>query len=137
MATATKMLERRREGLLLEETDDPDLLEAIEEMGAEAYASAVDVEARILNGCLRSLPPAGQEDPKGRAVLHYLDQEGWLELGCIIFSQYYDTARWVGELISETAPDRAGSRLRRGRKVRRPSGRESGGRLIGRTSRRG
>jgi superfamily II DNA/RNA helicase len=104
MATATKMLERRREGLLVEETDDPDLLEAIEEMGAEAYASAVDVEARHLERVLEILGSAKQEDPKGRAVLHYLDQENWLQLGCIIFSQYYDTARWVGSLISATHP---------------------------------
>lgn len=104
IATATKMLERRREGILAEEAEDPDLLEAIEELGAEAYAAAVDVEAIHLERVLEILSSAKQEDPKGRAVLHYLDQEGWLALGCIIFSQYYDTARWVGELISETHP---------------------------------
>ena len=105
MATASKMMERRREGLLLEEGDDPDLMEAIEEMGAEEYASAVDIEAQHLERVLDILTSARQEDPKGRAVLHYLDQEGWLELGCIIFSQYYDTARWVGEMISATHPN--------------------------------
>lgn len=104
IATATKMLERRRAGLLLEETEDPDLIEAIEEMGVEAYASAVDVEAKHLERVLEILASARQEDPKGRAVLHYLDQEGWLGLGCIIFSQYYDTARWVGGLISANHP---------------------------------
>jgi hypothetical protein len=73
-------------------------------MGAEAYAAAVDVEAIHLERVLDILSSARQEDPKGKAVLHYLDQEGWLQLGCIIFSQYYDTARWVGELISATHP---------------------------------
>jgi hypothetical protein len=104
MSTATAMLARRRDGILLEEAEDPDLLEAIEEMGAEAYAAAVDVEAIHLERVLTILTSARQEDPKGRAVLHYLNQEGWLTLGCIIFSQYYDTARWVGELISATHP---------------------------------
>jgi len=104
IATATKMLERRREGVMTEEAEDPDLFEAIEEMGAEAYAAAVDVEAIHLERVLEILSSAKQEDPKGRAVLHYLDQEGWIALGCIIFSQYYDTARWVGELISATHP---------------------------------
>ena len=38
-------------------------------------------------------------DPKLRAVLHFLTEqrtEGktWLEHGCIVFSQYYDTALW-------------------------------------------
>jgi len=104
MATASKMLERRREGLLLEEVEDPDLLEAIEEMGAEAYAAAVDVEAQHLERVLAILQSAKTKDPKGEAVMYYLDQEGWIDLGCIIFSQYYDTARWVGELISERHP---------------------------------
>lgn len=100
IATATKMLENRRAGLLLEEVDDTDLLEAIEDMGAESYAAAVDIESIHLERVLEILTSAKQEDPKGRAVLHYLDKEEWLGLGCIIFSQYYDTARWVGELIS-------------------------------------
>jgi len=104
MATAEKMLSRRRDGLLAEETEDPDLLEAIEEMGAEAYAAAVDVEAQHLERVLAILQGAKSADPKGRAVMHYLDQEGWLALGCIIFSQYYDTARWVGEMISAAHP---------------------------------
>jgi ERCC4-related helicase len=104
MSTATKMLESRRAGLLLEEAEDPDLLEAIEEMGAEAYAAAVDVEAIHLEKVLDILTSAKSADPKGRAVMHYLDQEGWLALGCIIFSQYYDTARWVGEMISAAHP---------------------------------
>ncbi|MFP2873302.1 phospholipase D-like domain-containing anti-phage protein [Acetobacter tropicalis] len=104
IATATKMLERRRDEAVLNETDDPDLLEAIEEMGVEEYAAAVDIETQHLERVLEILGTARQEDPKGRAVLHYLDQQGWLNLGCIIFSQYYDTARWVGELISATYP---------------------------------
>lgn len=98
------MLSKRREGFLTEETDDPDLLEAIEEMGVEAYASAVDVEARHLEKVLEILTGAKTDDPKGKAVLHYLDNEGWLELGCIIFSQYYDTARWVAGLVSDRHP---------------------------------
>ena len=104
IATAEKMLARRREGLLLEETDDPDLLEAIDEMGPEAYAATVDEEARHLERILEILRGAKAEDPKGRAVLHYLDEAGWLELGTIIFSQYYETARWTGALISAKHP---------------------------------
>ena len=25
----------------------------------------------------------------------------WLELGCILFSQYYDTVRWMGEELAK------------------------------------
>lgn len=105
MATAEKMLARRREGVQPEEADDPDLLEAIEEMGAEAYAATVDEEARHLERILQILGGARTEDPKGRAVLHYLGEAGWLELGTIIFSQYYATARWTGEMISARYPE--------------------------------
>ena len=48
-----------------------------------------------------------KEDPKLKAILHYLDIEGWRELGCIIFSQYYDTARWVAESLAARYPDEA------------------------------
>lgn len=48
-----------------------------------------------------------KEDPKLKAILHYLDAEGWRELGCIIFSQYYDTARWVAESLAARYPDEA------------------------------
>lgn len=45
----------------------------------------------------------GNKDPKLEALIHYLlesrpDGKGrWLQRGCILFSQYYDTVRWVGE----------------------------------------
>ncbi|CAN7233445.1 phospholipase D-like domain-containing protein [Pseudomonas sp. LjRoot277] len=48
-----------------------------------------------------------KEDPKLKAILHYLGVEGWRELGCIIFSQYYDTARWVAESLAALYPDEA------------------------------
>jgi len=48
-----------------------------------------------------------KEDPKLKAILHYLSVEGWRELGCIIFSQYYDTARWVAESLTIIYPDEA------------------------------
>jgi superfamily II DNA/RNA helicase len=44
-------------------------------------------------------------DPKLSAILHYLDLEHWRNLGCIIFSQYYDTARWVADELAVQYPD--------------------------------
>ena len=43
-------------------------------------------------------------DPKLTALLYYLDREKWLELGVIVFSQYYDTARWVAEQLAQRYP---------------------------------
>ena len=36
--------------------------------------------------------------------MFYLLERRWLELGCIVFSQYYDTARWVGERLTTRLP---------------------------------
>ncbi|MBY6226419.1 phospholipase D-like domain-containing anti-phage protein [Ferrimonas balearica] len=46
-------------------------------------------------------------DPKLEAVLHYLDKEQWLDHGVIIFSQYYDTAKWVAESLAKNYPNQA------------------------------
>ena len=45
------------------------------------------------------------EDPKMKAIIHYLEVEGWKEHGVIIFSQYYDTARWVADTLAARYPD--------------------------------
>lgn len=44
------------------------------------------------------------DDPKLRAIRYYLNEQGWLALGCIIFSQYYDTARWVADALAAEHP---------------------------------
>lgn len=48
-------------------------------------------------------------DPKLRAVRYFLlehrvEGKTWLEQGCIIFSQYYDTAAWVAEELAKALP---------------------------------
>ena len=48
-----------------------------------------------------------ETDPKMEAVVHFLDKEKWLELGVIIFSQYYDTARWLADLLAARYPEEA------------------------------
>lgn len=44
------------------------------------------------------------DDPKLGTIIHYLDTEKWLELGVIIFSQYYDTARWIADELADKYP---------------------------------
>ena len=43
-------------------------------------------------------------DPKLDAVLFYLRERRWLEMGCIVFSQYYDTVKWIGERLTARLP---------------------------------
>ncbi len=83
--------------------------ETITEEGDEGEAS-VQVQSTDEQLALERLLDRLQrvkEDPKLKAILHYLDVEGWRELGCIIFSQYYDTARWVAESLAARYPDEA------------------------------
>ncbi len=59
-------------------------------------------ERASLRRCRELLDLAGTRDPKLEAVLHYLldpvpGSDGrWVDLGCILFSQYYDTVLWMG-----------------------------------------
>lgn len=46
-------------------------------------------------------------DPKMDAVIHYLEVEGWLELGVIIFSQYFETAQWMAQALATRYPEEA------------------------------
>jgi len=46
-------------------------------------------------------------DPKMEAVVHFLDKEKWLALGVIIFSQYYDTAKWLADSLAVRYPEEA------------------------------
>lgn len=56
---------------------------------------------------LRSSLLERPEDPKLRAVTHYLLETSprWLDLGAIVFSQFFDTAAWVAESLADRLPD--------------------------------
>ena len=81
-------------GLTVCEESDDELLE---------LAVETDEEQTILErliGRLERIP----HDPKLAAVIHYLERENWLNHGVIIFSQYYDTARWLADALAERYP---------------------------------
>ena len=66
-------------------------------------------EIKSLRRCLDLLQQGGNNDPKLEAVIGYLlgthpgSQGRWIDLGCILFSQYYDTVRWVGDEMVKRA----------------------------------
>lgn len=72
----------------------------------EDLSLETDEERTVLERLIARLEMVG-DDPKLNAVIHYLEAEKWLELGVIIFSQYYDTARWVAEALASRYPDMA------------------------------
>ena len=71
------------------------------------FKNFTDAERESLERCLKLLREGGNNDPKLDALIGYLRgthpgvSGGWLELGCILFSQYYDTVRWVGDELAK------------------------------------
>jgi ERCC4-related helicase len=67
-------------------------------------------EANALRVIVEELARPEARDPKLDAVKYFLlehrtDKKTWLEHGCIVFSQYYDTAKWIGEQLAVALPD--------------------------------
>ncbi len=95
--TAKMLLEGRT--LEVEEDDQEIKLRLIQNDGNVEERSAL--EQMIVR--LKKI----SEDPKMQAVFHYLDKEKWREFGVIIFSQYYDTAKWAADSLATRYPDDA------------------------------
>ena len=45
-----------------------------------------------------------EQDPKFAAIVQKLDS-GWREAGCILFSQYYDSASWLARALASRYPE--------------------------------
>jgi superfamily II DNA or RNA helicase len=97
-STAERML--RREGF-----EDEEQVRLIQ----ETLSALTPEEASHLRTILEELSRPEARDPKLVAVRHFLTEqrtEGktWLEHGCIVFSQYYDTVYWIGAEIAKALP---------------------------------
>lgn len=98
-ATAEKILRRDALG------DDEDAQRL-----TEACSDLLPEEAQHLRTIVDELSRPEARDPKLAAVQFFLNQhrvEGktWLEHGCIIFSQYYDTAFWMACELARVLTD--------------------------------
>jgi SNF2 family DNA or RNA helicase len=91
--TAKKLLEGRT---IHEERDDNEIDLVVE--GGE--------EISVLQRLIQRLEQV-EEDPKLKAIVHYLEEEKWLKHGVIIFSQYYDTAKWVADSLASRYSEEA------------------------------
>jgi len=94
-ATAERMLQRE----MFEEEEQTQIFE-------DEMRVLTDEEAEHLRVIVKELSRPEARDPKINAVRHFLTSfhsEGktWLEHGCIIFSQYYDTAYSLGEELAK------------------------------------
>ncbi len=81
--------------------------------GVSDFKNFTEAELTSLRRCLKLLREGGNNDPKLEALMGYLlgtvpgVTRGWLGLGCILFSQYYDTVRWIGDELAKR-PEFAG-----------------------------
>jgi hypothetical protein len=109
MATAKRLLEKRQ-AIAVEGEDDATPLTDLPEI--------LDSERFYLERIVESL---GRKptDPKLDAVLYFLQERGWLDFGCIVFSQYYDTAYWVAENLTKRMPGESVALYAGADKVRR------------------
>jgi superfamily II DNA or RNA helicase len=57
-------------------------------------------EIELLRQCRQLLEDNQEKDPKYKEVRQYLIDKCWLEKGCIIFSQYYDSVMWLATKLS-------------------------------------
>ncbi|MCB0784569.1 MAG: DEAD/DEAH box helicase family protein [Flavobacteriales bacterium] len=62
-------------------------------------------EQTILRSLIQRLNQYQEKDPKLLVLRETLFDKGWAEEGCIIFSQYYDTAAYFAEQIALERPD--------------------------------
>jgi superfamily II DNA or RNA helicase len=97
-STAAKMLRR-------EVFDDEDDLRGME----QALSALTAEEAGHLRTIVEELSRPEARDPKLAAVRYFLTEhrtegETWLEHGCIVFSQYYDTAYSLGAELAKSLP---------------------------------
>ena len=97
IATAKRLLEKQAPVAVEGEDEAADLVEM------EKLPEILATERFYLEQIIMALSRR-QTDPKLDAVLYFLQERRWLDLGCIIFSQYYDTAYWIAQSLTKRLP---------------------------------
>lgn len=107
MLTAQRMLDNWQSVVIAEEED-----EELDEGGTFQAQTILDAsktltkgEHALLERCISALEANQESDPKYSKVLHILRDMGWLDLGCIIFSQYRESIQWLAEKLTCEFPD--------------------------------
>ena len=95
LSTARKLLKKRN----LEDNGEEDGFDSFLMENPEIQ-SVVYEESHHLKTVIDQLG-SRPTDPKLDAILYFLRDKKWLDDGCIIFSQYYDTTCWIAEKLSE------------------------------------
>lgn len=85
----------------VEAEEDVDIAEA-----APQFRTLTPEEKQKLEAFIYALDANQERDPKYQRVLELLIRRNWLEQGCIIFSQWFDSIEWLAQHLSgEDLPD--------------------------------
>lgn len=110
--TAMKLLGNQLQDLEKEEEDyhkdnsESETLNGEDERSQSTITSEMtDKEREILIRLINQLRSHRDKDPKYASLKEYLFDKNWLQLGCIVFSQYHDTVRYMADQLSEEYPD--------------------------------
>ena len=103
LATARKLLNKLPAGDEEEANFFADVNAAMTPSDASDEPAGIEAERHHLQAIIDWLERK-LTDPKLDAVLHFLNDRKWLDLGCIIFSQYFDTASWIAECLTKELP---------------------------------
>lgn len=108
--TVLKLLGRDYESVQEEEEDDIEEEEAAgpgrPPVGMSDLKDFTPDETAVLGRCFELLKEGGNRDPKLDALAGYLlgtrpdAGRRWMDLGCVLFSQYYDTVKWMGDELA-------------------------------------
>ena len=90
--TARKMLEC---GIAI---DDEEELSELEDSEVKDLSNE---ERECLQNFIKTIEINKEKDPKYNLVIDLLVKKDWKSKGCIIFSQYFDSAYWVAENLSK------------------------------------
>lgn len=108
METAKRMLANWDDAAIVEEEDEPEEdFEGETTPQAENTASKTLTESErlLLEQFVAALEANQERDPKYEVVSDCLKSKGWLELGCIIFSQYRDSIDWLSRELTRDFPE--------------------------------
>lgn len=69
------------------------------------FKSMTPAERGHLEAFVAALSANQERDPKYQVVMDCLRGRNWLEQGCIIFSQYFDSVWWLAQQITRELPE--------------------------------
>lgn len=101
-STAEKLLGVWENDDAAEDDDTGDDVGPVE--ASEFSKSLTDPERGVLRRLVAALEANQERDPKYAVVRDCLVVRHWLDRGCIIFSQYYDSIRWLAETLAADLP---------------------------------